>query len=320
MMAKQSSAKNNINPKTLTEAATWYVDLSEEDTSTELQTLHQQWLAQNASHRLAWARVEKLHNNMKVLPNSINSSTILSAQMSRRQAIKALSVVLGASGTIWHQQDNIKTLTAQHKTATGENLNLTLSDGTQVQLNTNSAIDVRYNNLQRALYLHHGEIQIITGDDTQQREFFVFTPQGNVQALGTKFLLRSENNFCQVKVIEDSVIIQSRYGNNEKLTLTTKQQSHFTESSIGKIEKVDEYANAWTQGLLIVQDWSLGKFIKELSRYHKGKLSCTDSAAKLRISGSFHLKDTVNILENLSNTLPINLRSFSRYWLRIEAK
>lgn len=319
MTTKQNNAQNKLNPKTLTEAATWYVDLSEGDISNELQIQHQQWLAQNASHRLAWARVEKLHNNMKALPNNINSGTILSAQLSRRQAIKALSVVLVASAAVWYQEDNIKSLTAQHKTTTGENLNLTLNDGTQVQLNTNSAVDIRYNNHQRALYLHKGEIQITTGNDTQHRDFFVFTPQGNVQALGTQLLVRSENNLCQVKVIEDSVVIQSR-ANNKKLILTTNQQSHFTDLSIGKIEKIDDYANAWTQGLLIISDWSLGKFIKELSRYHKGKLSCTDSAAKLRISGSFHLKDTLSILENLSNTLPIHLKSFSRYWLRIDTK
>ena len=78
--------------------------------------------------------------------------------------------------------------------------------------------------------------------------------------------------------------------------------------------------DAWIRGLLVVSNWRLADFIEELSRYHRGYLGCHNSIADLRISGAFRLDDTQAVLENLTSTLPITLRSFTPYIVRLEPR
>src|SRR5690606_11580505 len=82
--------------------------------------------------------------------------------------------------------------TADYRTATGEQRRSVLADGTQLQLNTASAVDVAYDANSRRLVLREGEILITTAPDPAGRPFFVQTPQGIVQALGTRFSVRSD--------------------------------------------------------------------------------------------------------------------------------
>ncbi len=56
-------------------------------------------------------------------------------------------------------------LRADYRTATGEIKPIVLSDGTQLVLNTASAVDVHYDDRQRLIRLHAGEISLITGRD-----------------------------------------------------------------------------------------------------------------------------------------------------------
>ena len=76
--------------------------------------------------------------------------------------------------------------------------------------------------------------------------------------------------------------------------------------------------DAWIQGMLIVSNWRLDQFLNELGRYHKGTLHCDAGVASLRISGAFNVNDTRSVLENLSSTLPVKVRYFTRFWAQVE--
>ena len=66
-----------------------------------------------------------------------------------------------------------------------------------------------------------------------------------------------------------------------------------------------------------VSQWRLDRVIAELARYRRGHLSCDPAVAGLRVSGSFPLNDTDRALALLSQTLPVRLQGFTRYWLQI---
>jgi transmembrane sensor len=70
--------------------------------------------------------------------------------------------------------------------------------------------------------------------------------------------------------------------------------------------------------MLVVNDWRLEDFVRELQRYRPGHLGCDPAVAALRISGAFHLTSTDTILDNLTSTLPVRIRRFSRYWASVE--
>ena len=326
MLKKTQTVTQPDSPSnaTLAAAATWYVDLQNVDHDHPLHQQHQLWLGQDLSHKKAWRRVEKLQQGIAQLPNSINAHALLNGRHSRREAIKALTALMMVTGMLggvaWQQQDQLKSRGAHHKTSTGEQRKLTLADGSRVQLNTNTDIDVNFTDQVRAIYLHLGEIQITTAKDSLNRDFIVYCRQGSIQALGTTFIVRSDHNFSQVSVISHAVKLQTRDNVNDAVIVNRSQQLRFSRSALSTVIALPEHANAWTRGLLVVDDWSLKQFTEELSRYYVGKISCASSVEKLRISGTFHLHDIKAILENLSHTLPITLYSFSRYWLRISEK
>jgi transmembrane sensor len=90
------------------------------------------------------------------------------------------------------------------------------------------------------------------------------------------------------------------------------------QDAIEPVQRATPQADAWTRDMLVVNDWRLGEFIRELQRYRPGHLGCDPAVAALRISGAFHLASSDTILENLTSTLPVRIRRFSRYWTRVE--
>lgn len=69
---------------------------------------------------------------------------------------------------------------------------------------------------------------------------------------------------------------------------------------------------------MIVDDVTLGEFLADLSRYRPGLIHCAPEVARLRLSGVFPLFDTERILNMLPNSLPVQVRSRTRYWVSVE--
>ncbi|PCJ30352.1 MAG: iron dicitrate transport regulator FecR [Gammaproteobacteria bacterium] len=303
-------------------AATWFVDLQGIKPNNPLHQHHQQWLQQDPLNKKAWARVEKLRHTLSDTPSSMSHTNLIKANSSRRHAIKALSVLLitGTSGVIWQQQDALPDLLAQYRTGTGENLSITLNDGSQLDINTRSAVDIHYTDTLREIRLYRGEIQLTSAKDPLHRPLIVSTPQGKIQALGTQFLVQTDEALSHVTVIQHAVNVRPNTADNLVKRIEAGQKISFSSVNIGTTERLIPNVNAWTQGLLIVSNWRLADFIDELSRYHTGRLTYADSVADLHISGAFNLQNIPDILDNLSATLAIDVRYFSPYWIRVSNK
>lgn len=81
----------------------------------------------------------------------------------------------------------------------------------------------------------------------------------------------------------------------------------------------DPHAEAWERGLIYADGMPLNIYLKQLAQYRTGIISCDSAAATLRVSGVFGLADSDRLLARLQETLPVRVRYFSRYWVRVEA-
>lgn len=308
-----------LSRKVAEQAATWYVDLLDAPTDASRQEAHQYWLSQSSEHRRAWARMERLQGRLNQAPASIGRSALNKARTSRRQAIKGLAVLLvaGGAGLGWRQSDQYQILTAEYRTATGEQRSLSLADGGELKLNTDSSVDVSYGTSARQIILHHGEILATTAPDPQGRPFVVHTRHGSIRALGTRFSVYSDDSHTRVGVMEHAVDVRPVDGGRTPLRVDSGQQADFTHRQAGTVQVLSPNAQAWQRGFLMASDWRLKDFLVELSRYRPGRLVCDETVANLRLSGAFHLNDTDVVLENLANTLPVQLRYLTRYWVRV---
>lgn len=308
-------------PEVLEAAATWYVDLLDAAPGDDLHAAHRRWLMADPMHRQAWERVDKLQQVLGKTSASIARPVLSAGGQARRRAIKTLTGVLllaGAGSVGWQRRDVVQALAANLQTNTGQRLDHLLADGSRVQLNTDTAVDVRYDTEQRQLILYRGELLISTAVDAASRPFIVQTRHGSVCALGTRFTVFSDPERCRVGVLEHAVEI--RRSNIEVPThVGAGQQMTFGANSVGTAGPLEPNATAWIDGLLVASDWRLDRFAAELSRYHAGHISCSPEVAGLRISGAFQVGDLQVVLGNVATALPIRIRHFTRYWTRFEA-
>lgn len=306
--------------KILEAAATWYVQLNDGAHDDARTLAWQAWLRASPQHAAAWARVELLQQQwMQVSPHAALSG-LSAAQAQRRDVLKVLGMLIAVGGT-WLASEQVpyRAMLAQQRTGFGERRALQLEDGSQLHLNVNSAVDIRFDGQQRLVRLFRGEIMIQTAKDPAQRPFIVHTDDGSVRALGTRFCVRQLDGRTRVGVLEDAVELRPLEDPARVSRLNAGQQASFDFAHVEAVSALPSGASAWTQGMLSVNDWRLGDFIAELERYRPGVLRCAAAVRDLSISGAFRVDDSDTILENLGRTLPVQVRYLTRYWVSIEA-
>lgn len=303
-------------------AATWYVDLLDAAPHDGRHAAHQQWLAAHPAHRQAWDRLGKLQQALGKTPASIARPVLSSGGRSRRRAIKTLAGVLlltGAGSVGWQRRDVVQSLVADLHTGVGDRLDHRLADGSLLQLNTDTALDIHYDDRLRQLILHRGELLVSTAVDAKQRPFIVHTRHGSIHAQGARFTVLSDQQHCRVGVLEHAVDVRAYDGHPLPISVQAGQQLSFNANAVKSAAALEPNSTAWVDGLLVASDWRLQRFAEQLSRYYPGRISCADEVAALRISGAFQIGDREAVLENLRTVLPVRIRHFSGYWIRFEA-
>lgn len=300
-------------------AAQWFALLCDENVTEHQRQQWQAWHQQNEDHRWAWQRVEALQSQLQSVPGKFSYRTLDQAgrqsTLDRRTLLKSLLLLLGVGGSwLGFQSPLGRELRADYRTATGEIKPIVLSDGSQLVLNTASAVDVRYSAEKRLILLHSGEISLITGRD--DRPFWVESRQGAMRALGTHFLVRENDDQTQLTVLEHAVEAQLAQFPQEKRRINSGEQISFSAVAFGQQQAAGN-GDSWTRGVLSVSQWRLDQVLAELARYRHGRLDCDPAIAGLRVSGSFPLREPDRALLLLSQTLPIRLQSFTRYWLNV---
>lgn len=309
-------------------AADWHVRLRFDGTGqrAEAEAALAQWLAANEQHRLAWALVQRMDQQLGLLPQGTSQSALTSARqrrLQRRTVLKSLVLLAGAAGLgrSVHETTPWRGWVANHRTAPGEHRQIALADGGRVDLNTASALDVRYDANLRLLRLHDGEILVQTAVDalsTSPRPFLVETPHGRIRALGTRFGVRIDGDTSRVAVYEHAVAVSTR-AHGGSLHLDAGEAAAFTATSIAPKQAADNDQQAWTRGMLVAVDQRLDDFLRELSRYRRGRIDCDPAIAALRITGAYRLDDIDHVLQSLALSHPVRIRHFTRLWARVAA-
>lgn len=312
---------NSLDHATLEAAARWYVDLRCDSPNDALREAHRRWLERDPRHLQAWERLGRLQGKLEQMNPAVARPTLASARAKRRDVLKVLSLLLasGAAGTLAWNTTPLPTLMADQRTASGERRRLRLDDGSQLHLNTATAVDIRFSEQLREVRLLSGEILIETARDSLARPFVVHTAEGSIRALGTRFVVRREAGQTLVSVQEHAVEVRPAGLAATAVRVEAGQQLSFANDHLDNVLLATPHADAWSHDMLVVSDWALEDFIRELQRYRPGHLGCDGRVGRLRISGAFHLGDTDTILDNLTATLPVRIRRFSRYWASVEA-
>lgn len=306
--------------KTLEAAATWYVQLNDGAADLARTQAWRQWLEASPEHAAAWARVEKLQQQWALVPAQAALNSFGAAQAQRRVVLKVLGLLLAMGGGSWLAADQVsyRALLAQQRTGTRQRRSLQLEDGSQLELNVDTALDVHLDQKLRTIQLFGGEVLLKVTHDPGQRPFIVHTDDGSIVAREAEFSVRKLPQQTRVGVLQAAVEVRPQHHLERVLQLPAGQQASFDRDRFTPALPLPASSTAWQHGMLSVNDWRLADFIEELGRYRPGVLRCAASIGSLSISGSFRIDDTDIALANLDQTLPVRVRYLSRYWVSVE--
>ncbi|MEQ9862499.1 FecR domain-containing protein [Pectobacterium cacticida] len=317
----------SIQPDSAREAVAWLTQLMSDNVTEQDRREWLCWRESSTDNEQAWQHIESVCANLgKLNARAAHQSlSTLNDNIPRRSVLKALAVlcVVGGAGVAGARTDLWQSLTADYHTQVGEQRQVALNDGTLLLLNTQTALNVAYGDDLRQLALIRGEVLIETGQAEKAtkhpRPFMVITPQGKVEALGTRFSLRVEDDHTQVAVYDGAVRLYPQLADKDDRVVKRGQTALFTAQRCGQVATV-QAEPAWVKGQLLADNQRLADFVNELSRYRHGVIHCQSEVANLRFSGVFPLSDTDNILAALVEALPVQVRYFSRYWVQIAAR
>lgn len=316
-----------IDPVALEEAADWLMCLSASDVSDEDRAAWAIWRNSSPERHQAWCRAELVMGKLCAVPPSLAMRTLdRPASPSRRAAVAKLAAILALAPLGWSgwRLTEQQGWTADYLSSVGECRELTLADGTQIFLNTDSAIDVHFDASQRLIHLIRGEILVQTAPDNvvPSRPLRVMTDEGRMQALGTRFSVRETSGRTFLAVLEGAVRIEPTNGKNtEPLVVLAGQKTDFNTQTAGAVKSVDKTATAWTQGMLLADKMRLADFIAELGRYRRGFIRYEPAIADLLISGTYPVGDPQRALNMLVLTYPLTATSrLNGYWVSLAAR
>ncbi|MGH8125714.1 MAG: FecR family protein [Rhodanobacteraceae bacterium] len=148
-----------------------------------------------------------------------------------------------------------------------------LPDGTRVTLNTQTALQVRYDHGRREVALQHGEAMFEVVHDPKH-PFVVTAGDGSVTDLGTRLEIRDDSGTAIVTLLEGRVEVAAR---DERKQLTPGERARYGTRVVGiSVRKVDPAAvTAWQHGRLDFNGMPLAQAIADANRYSAVKLRQT---------------------------------------------
>ena len=270
------------------------------------------WRESDSRHENAWQKIQLLRQRFSSLPTELAMATLDRPDLARRAALKRALALAALVPTAWliSRQLPLDVWRADLHTSTGEHKQTLLADGSTLQLNTASAVNVDLTS--RELTLVRGEMALNVRGGAA---LTINAPYGRIIVSRSEVCVRLNERECNVSVLSGSVQLQPLHG--PLLQLNAGQQINLQASGAGLVTPYDTKMPGWRDGVLMAQNQPLGDFLRELSRYRPGLLRWDPALENLRITGSFRLDNTDKVLALLAASLPLEVHSRTRFWVTL---
>ena len=290
------------------QAAQW---LAREDRGLEASELaaFEAWLNESTGHKIAylrlkaaWQRVDRLGTLRRPAPARTEPS--LWELFSYRAAAAALilvclclggyyvhdlSVVGGAGGDVYSTQ-------------IGQQQTVRLTDGTRVELNTNTRLRPEMTSTARVVTLERGEAYFDVARDPG-RPFVVYAGNRKITDVGTKFSVRREGDNVEVMVAEGRVRVDMSNAGTVSRPVEAVADSIIIARADGTLVAQKSQRDiadklSWRLGMLVFNQETLGAASEEFNRYSNKHIIVVGPARDLRIGGRFR-PDNVEVFTSL---------------------
>jgi len=279
-------------------AAEWHDRRERDDWSKEDEATLQTWLAQSPAHKIAFLRVDAAWKRADRL------TALKSAGRIRRFAslthfwpvvirMAAAAIVVTAVGFAAAPYFKEKSTVQSYSTTVGGRETLALADGSQIELNTDTAVRVDITPERRLVWLDRGEAFFQVRHDAN-RPFVVTVGDRRITDIGTKFVIRRDESRMKVAVLEGEVELASLNAGAPKF-LKQGDVAVATGNTVAISRKSQhKLANdlGWQRGVIVFDNVTLAEAAAEFNRYNREKIVIADPAvAQITIGATLPAND-----------------------------
>ena len=283
------------------EAAAWLVRLQRGALSPGEREAFDLWI-ENPYNAVSYARVEAAWDRaarLNALPRNAYDGKSLGEGVSRRLFAASAAATVVAGGAIWALNRP-----RVYSTDVGGQRTVTLPDGSVMNLNTASRVEVAFTEGARNIRLLKGEVLFDVAKNPL-RPFIVQAGDAAVRAVGTAFNVRLREKIVEVTVTEGVVAVRD---------VNTASDAHEHRVGAGRgvmagpgaiadLELAPEAVQqrvVWTQGVIDLNGQTLEQAAAEFNRYSRQKIVIGDAAiASMRVGGTFHTDEADKFLAAL---------------------
>jgi transmembrane sensor len=299
-----------------TQAIDWLLCLRSENCTEAERRAFTIWLEESPSHRQAYETVQTHWQWMepfKAMDFPARNAALQYRKKSPRRLLiySVAASLLLALGLTAFSPSGWLGVPQTYIVEKGGRQTVALSDGSSIELNTDSEVRVRFNRWRRNVEMIKGEA-FFTVAHNAERPFEVRASNGRIRDIGTAFDVYIKPEQVIVAVQEGVVEVQTL----ETRRLTEGQQLAFNNSgALQTLQGQDVAAlTAWRQGNLVFRNRRLDDVIAEVGRYHDTRIRLQNqNLGKLRVSGTFHTAELNGTLNAIATLLPVNIDPVSEH-------
>jgi len=218
---------------------------------------------------------------------------------SRRMVLAGAGMIPIAAGATWFLLSRGRS----YETRVGEQLLVSLADGSRVRLNTDSRLQVHadHDGGGRRVTLDRGQAFFEVKPDPA-RPFEVHSEFASVRAMGTKFDVHLAARQVQVVLAEGSVLVDPGQGISPTPLRVPGESAIVGGQGQLKTARVDlEAATCWTLGRMVFHATPLAAAIAEANRYSTVPIELEDETlARAKVDGTFETGDMDSFLAAVS--------------------
>jgi transmembrane sensor len=332
-----------IDGSTMEQAGAWCLRLADGPLAEHERRQFEQWLGADAANTRAFESVTRAWHAVEQVaaePELIDLRREALDQLQRAQASRwrsaqrpsrrwlglAAALMLAVLGSaLWMQW-----MPQRYQTGVGERQLVQLEDGSQLSLDADSRVDVRFDRDRRELWLRQGRARFQVARDPL-RPFSVSAADKLVVATGTEFSVELVSSQMHVILYEGSVeVMGQREGRVEPLqaspepdadtastpALATAAPARLAPGSelVAQLDRPEvrlreidaARTRTWESGQLVFNDEPLAAAVERMNRYGRERVRLGDAqVGEIRISGTFSAGDTAAFVEGVSGVFAL---------------
>lgn len=270
-------------------------------TTLKEEILIREWMEANSEHKECFFKERKIFDAMNLLvdeeelrPKKVGLfKRTWMREFAKIAAVIALTLTLSVSYQHFFSNKNLLAM-QKIEVPVGQRVNIELSDGTVIWLNSRSKIyyPTTFDGNERKIKLD-GEAYFEVAHTDDDLPFIVETTYGSIEVLGTKFNLEaySESASFVTSLLEGSVRVKSQ---NQQLVLQPDEMAYLNKGKL-EVKKITDYnPYKWREGLICLNNESFSNIMKKFEKAYGVEIKIESSKVKeYSYSGKFRQSEGI---------------------------